>query len=171
MCVISIIRIPQLTSISNSNDPTYDNASPAVWSAVESNVAIICACLPLLRPLFTEYLPGIFSSVKRTVFTEPRPYSTIGVSRVTKRDLENNSYAMESTIRHPRDPNDVEDQGIQVITDIQVQVQDDDGNISRWRSDEAGKDWTELSSPKKSAQRSGSTHSSTDTLVKERSGV
>ncbi|KAF1957015.1 hypothetical protein CC80DRAFT_534987 [Byssothecium circinans] len=56
VCVMSIVRLHSLVAISNSADPTYDNPPAAKWSAVESNVAIICSCLPALRPLFTRYI-------------------------------------------------------------------------------------------------------------------
>ncbi|KAI8935525.1 hypothetical protein NX059_008095 [Plenodomus lindquistii] len=167
VCVVSILRLPQLVAISNSKDPLYDNAPAALWSSVECNVGIICACLPLLRPLVTRYLPGLFTSEKRSTHTTPRLYSTIGTSR-GRRDMQSQheAYVMNSTVRHAKS-SDEDDRDIQVITDIRVQVEDDDGNTQGWRSDVTGKDWTEMRRPRDEPQRSNSTHSSTDTLVKE----
>ncbi|KAF2853227.1 hypothetical protein T440DRAFT_487680 [Plenodomus tracheiphilus IPT5] len=168
VCVVSILRLPQLLLISNSTDPTYDNAPAATWSSVEANVGIICACLPLLRPLVTRCFPGIFTSQKHSTHTAPRAYSTIGTSRGIRHDLQShhNAYAMNSKIRHCPGGEDEDGRDIQVVTDIRVQVEDDDGNVSGWRSDGEGKDWEELRGVKES-RRASSTHSSTDTLVKD----
>lgn len=39
-----------------------DNVGAAAWSAVECNVAIICACLPGTRAFLSKVLPHIFST-------------------------------------------------------------------------------------------------------------
>ncbi|KAF9741478.1 integral membrane protein [Paraphaeosphaeria minitans] len=62
VCLVSILRLQSLVAISNSLDPTYDNPPAATWSSIETNIGIICSCLPCLRPLVTRYLPGIFSN-------------------------------------------------------------------------------------------------------------
>lgn len=31
-----------------------------VWTAVEVNLAVICCCMPALRPLLSRWLPGLF---------------------------------------------------------------------------------------------------------------
>ncbi|KAF9889398.1 hypothetical protein FE257_007299 [Aspergillus nanangensis] len=60
--VTSILRLQSLLVISHSTDPTYDNPGAATWSAVECNVAIICACLPGTRAFISRLLPRFFSS-------------------------------------------------------------------------------------------------------------
>ncbi|KAJ5283364.1 hypothetical protein N7505_001344 [Penicillium chrysogenum] len=60
--ITSVLRLKSLLVISNSDDPTYDNVGAATWSAVECNVAIICACLPGTRAFLSKLLPHIFSS-------------------------------------------------------------------------------------------------------------
>ncbi|OGM45087.1 hypothetical protein ABOM_006658 [Aspergillus bombycis] len=60
--VTSILRLQSLLIISQSTDPTYDNPPAAMWSAIECNVAIICACLPVMRPLISRLIPRIFST-------------------------------------------------------------------------------------------------------------
>ncbi|KAJ5164294.1 uncharacterized protein N7500_006124 [Penicillium coprophilum] len=54
--ITSILRLKSLLVISNSDDPT------STWSAVECNVAIICACLPGTRAFLSKFLPHIFST-------------------------------------------------------------------------------------------------------------
>ncbi|KAL5414765.1 hypothetical protein PMIN04_008888 [Paraphaeosphaeria minitans] len=60
VCLVSIIRLQTLVSISNSMDPTFDNPPAAMLSAIETNVGIICACLPSMRPLLTSMMPVCF---------------------------------------------------------------------------------------------------------------
>ncbi|RJE26704.1 integral membrane protein [Aspergillus sclerotialis] len=63
-CVTSICRLVSLKTIADSNDPTYDNVGAALWSAIECNVGIICACLPTLRPLVSRIFPCMALSYK-----------------------------------------------------------------------------------------------------------
>ncbi|KAF2199329.1 hypothetical protein GQ43DRAFT_433488 [Delitschia confertaspora ATCC 74209] len=65
VCIISIIRLSSLARIANSKDPTFDNPPAATLSAVESNVAIICACLPSLRPLLSRTFPNFFPATSQ----------------------------------------------------------------------------------------------------------
>jgi hypothetical protein len=48
-----------------SEDPPWDNVGAAMWSAIELNVAIICASLPTLRPLAAKFIPGLSSQGSR----------------------------------------------------------------------------------------------------------
>ncbi|KAF2262370.1 hypothetical protein CC78DRAFT_582671 [Lojkania enalia] len=65
VCLISIIRLHSLVRISNSSDPTFDNPPAATLSAVETNVGIVCACLPSIRPLLSAILPAYFPPTAR----------------------------------------------------------------------------------------------------------
>lgn len=38
-------------------DATYTGSATLKWTAVETNVGIICACLPLLRPMLNKLIP------------------------------------------------------------------------------------------------------------------
>ncbi|KAL4817528.1 hypothetical protein BDW67DRAFT_30499 [Aspergillus spinulosporus] len=69
--VTSILRLKSLLVISDSDDPTYDNVGAATWSAVECNVAIICACLPATRVLISKLIPRLFSTGKSKSLTNP----------------------------------------------------------------------------------------------------
>ncbi|KAF4254492.1 hypothetical protein CNMCM8812_004744 [Aspergillus fumigatus] len=70
--ITSILRLKSLMVISNSSDPTYDNPGAAKWSAIECNVAIICACLPGIRAFITKLLPRFLSSYKSKSNTRTR---------------------------------------------------------------------------------------------------
>ena len=46
-----------LKSGAKAKDPTYFGVETLVWTGVETNVGIMCACLPLLRPILNKLLP------------------------------------------------------------------------------------------------------------------
>ena len=53
-----------------ANDPSYTGAITLQWTAVETGVGIICACLPLLRPLLNALIPWF---AQRTARGTTRP--------------------------------------------------------------------------------------------------
>ncbi|KAF5003104.1 hypothetical protein FDECE_10339 [Fusarium decemcellulare] len=61
-CIISIIRIRTLKVAASTKDPNWDNVDAAIWSFLEVAIAIIAACLPTLRPLFSRLMPRLFAS-------------------------------------------------------------------------------------------------------------
>lgn len=65
VCIVSILRLQSLVTISNSTDPTFDNPPAATWSSIEINVGLICASLPALRQLLSQLFPSVFSSSLR----------------------------------------------------------------------------------------------------------
>lgn len=40
-----------------------DNVDVVLWSMIEEHSAVICACLPSLRPLLVQWIPGVFKSI------------------------------------------------------------------------------------------------------------
>lgn len=127
VCIVSILRLQSLVAISNSTDQSYDNPAAATWSSVETNVGIICSCLPLLRPLMTRCLPGVFSSHRRGTRSTPRVYPTIGSARSRPLPSHNGDYALETTAKGSsggsRGSSDAEGRDIQVQTHIHVSVE------------------------------------------------
>lgn len=82
MCIISVIRLQALVSISNSTDPTFDNPPAASLSSVETNVGIVTACLPALRPLLSIMMPTCFPPTRVTHDEEqPKPLTSFSTSR------------------------------------------------------------------------------------------
>ncbi|KAF4546679.1 Integral membrane protein [Lasiodiplodia theobromae] len=55
-CVTSIIRLYYLYFLTHTRDVTHYNPIPAMWSAVELAVVIVCACLITLHPLLVRAL-------------------------------------------------------------------------------------------------------------------
>ncbi|THZ06221.1 hypothetical protein D6C95_02499 [Aureobasidium pullulans] len=50
--------LPEKTLEQGADYNTDDGAVTLCWTLVETNVAIICACLPLLRPFIARMIPG-----------------------------------------------------------------------------------------------------------------
>ena len=58
-------HVSTLTSLQNScqADLLGDNVDVVIWSLIEEHTAVICACLPSLRPLLVQWIPGVFKSL------------------------------------------------------------------------------------------------------------
>ncbi|KAJ5820143.1 hypothetical protein N7474_005734 [Penicillium riverlandense] len=50
----SSVRLYELEQMTHHNDYTKKNAYAAIWSSLEANISIICACLPPLYPLLSR---------------------------------------------------------------------------------------------------------------------
>lgn len=50
--ICSIVRLKFLAGWAESTNPTYDYANLALWSLIELNAGVICACLPGMASLF-----------------------------------------------------------------------------------------------------------------------
>ncbi|KAI9928347.1 hypothetical protein MW887_002385 [Aspergillus wentii] len=60
--ITSILRLSSLRVVAQSTDTSWSNVGAAYWTAAECNVAIICACLPFLRPLISRIFPKLLST-------------------------------------------------------------------------------------------------------------
>ncbi|KAJ5570019.1 uncharacterized protein N7459_009449 [Penicillium hispanicum] len=65
--ICSIARLPYVLLLDKTTDTTYVEAILGVWSIVEINLGIICACAMRLKRLIAVYLPrlSLFSSRSR----------------------------------------------------------------------------------------------------------
>ena len=59
-CIISILRLQSLYVVSVSPDLTWDNPLAAIWSSTETNIGIICSCLPTLKGCVQRFFPRFF---------------------------------------------------------------------------------------------------------------
>ncbi|KAJ5194840.1 uncharacterized protein N7498_008278 [Penicillium cinerascens] len=60
--ITSVLRLSSLRIVAKSTDTSYSNVGAAYWTAAECNVAIICACLPFLRPIISRIFPKLLST-------------------------------------------------------------------------------------------------------------
>ncbi|KAI1364770.1 hypothetical protein F5Y08DRAFT_328499 [Xylaria arbuscula] len=74
--ITSCLRATTLNLQAKSRDPLYDVAS-TMWTTIEMSVALICACLPQIRPLIVKLFPKIMPA---TNASKDRPKRTFGSS-------------------------------------------------------------------------------------------
>ncbi|KAE8376097.1 hypothetical protein BDV26DRAFT_266391 [Aspergillus bertholletiae] len=66
VCITSILRITTLDIATSYLDITWNSIGSSMWTVIESNLGIICACLPALhRPLVFAF-PRLFSRFQRS---------------------------------------------------------------------------------------------------------
>ena len=55
VCIISVIRLTRILQLLDHLDEFSQLNSPtAAWSSIESNLAILCSCMPALRPVYSQ---------------------------------------------------------------------------------------------------------------------
>ena len=64
VCLVSIFRTVWLSSLLYSKNVTWDYVLIANWSLAETNTAIVCACLPTLKPALRK----VFGPLMRRYF-------------------------------------------------------------------------------------------------------
>lgn len=79
---VSIYRVIVVSQGWGHEDFTYRFAINYIWSIIETNVAIICACLPTLRAFCGRYIPSLLQFNGRR---EPMALYTIPVSQLANR--------------------------------------------------------------------------------------
>jgi hypothetical protein len=62
----SIIRLQYVAAIGNLLNPTYGYNKISLWSALEGDVGVICACMPAIAGLFRTYVIGKVSTHGRS---------------------------------------------------------------------------------------------------------
>ena len=100
-CVVAIIRIVTMMPFIHSNDFTWYKVSIAKWwyvardykyptvlilcSMVEINVGVICACLPIMRPLLIKAFPRLFGTVDNSGYKGSGTSGSYGLDSMGKR--------------------------------------------------------------------------------------
>ncbi|KAI1802948.1 hypothetical protein F4811DRAFT_364769 [Daldinia bambusicola] len=100
VCIASIMRLlalyhlmPRSSSGSTAKDPSASGLSVGIWSGVELDLAIICACLPTLRPMVARAFPRLLGSGSGTTAAVDSSPSWRGTRGRVTRD-ENGTYCM-----------------------------------------------------------------------------
>ncbi|KAF6222086.1 hypothetical protein HO133_001172 [Letharia lupina] len=60
VCITSILRMTTLKTGSKAKDQIYGTLNSTIWTTIEANTAIICACLPMLKSPLTALFPRLF---------------------------------------------------------------------------------------------------------------
>ena len=81
-CIISLVRLYYLRYGALANDVTRDLAGVSMWSAIELNVAIVCASLMVMKPLVARLFPALFAPPATTT---SYPFSYVTPLTVSQR--------------------------------------------------------------------------------------
>lgn len=66
MVISSILRTTAVSnSVHNEKDITYNFIRRGIWTLIEANLGIICACLPVLKKPLARLFPRIFDSTQK----------------------------------------------------------------------------------------------------------
>ncbi|KAE8362867.1 hypothetical protein BDV27DRAFT_159358 [Aspergillus caelatus] len=133
--ITSILRLSSLRSVANDPDTSYSNVGAAYWTAAECNVAIICACLPFLRPIVSCLFPKLLSTHSYNRYTRNPTATATTRSRVTRMQLpsQNDDFGMCTIdIEHgERKPDAFK--GIEVTTEMYQETSKYDESTSQRR--------------------------------------
>lgn len=84
-CLISILRLQSLYVVSHTDDISWNNPLPAIWSSTEVNVGILCSCLPTLKGLVSRFYPSLFGSTLHTYGNASRASAPIEFGDISSR--------------------------------------------------------------------------------------
>jgi hypothetical protein len=80
--IVSVLRLEYLIQFSHTDNVTWDYLPIGYWSAVETHVSVIVACLPSIRPLLRHIRDRIFPTPATTSsYYEDNSKNTIGSSK------------------------------------------------------------------------------------------
>ncbi|KAF3032394.1 hypothetical protein E8E12_003884 [Didymella heteroderae] len=71
VCIVSVLRLALVHKAAHMGKMTKSGTYAVVWSTIELNVAIICASLLVMKPLFAKWMPAMVSEQPMTA-TEDR---------------------------------------------------------------------------------------------------
>ena len=69
VCFVSVVRIATVLAASRKGDFVMSGIWSIIWSTIEANVGIMCACVLSLKPLATKLFPRLLHD------NEPNPHS------------------------------------------------------------------------------------------------
>jgi len=87
VCLASIIRYTYLKEVIPV-DITFTNLPAGIWSLIEMSIGLVCACLPVMRPLLQYLVPKWVSTLAdsldlKTAFSWDGPYTPQSATKKT----------------------------------------------------------------------------------------
>ncbi|KEY83999.1 integral membrane protein Pth11 [Aspergillus fumigatus] len=119
--ITSILRLSSLRAVAQNPDTSYSNVGAAYWTAAECNVAIICACLPFLRPLISRIFPRLLSTKSYNKYTGQPTMGTANRTRRTQLFSQDRDYGLYTIDIEATDMKRGSTGGIEVTTEMTVQ--------------------------------------------------
>ncbi|KAH8805115.1 hypothetical protein F5884DRAFT_440581 [Xylogone sp. PMI_703] len=101
VCIAGVIRLVVLSKMFASADLTWGMSQAFIWSSVEPNIGIVCACLPTLYPLLRRCLPSWFPGSSLNASSAPA-YGT-GASRLRSQNGDFYALTDRSKDQHSKD--------------------------------------------------------------------
>ncbi|EMD62127.1 hypothetical protein GGP41_002403 [Bipolaris sorokiniana] len=99
VCVISAVRLAQQVHVNkNITDGTWIMATTAMLSIVETNLGIMCACVPTLRPLVKRIAPVLLGSSNKDSSAYGNAYGNAYGQRTRLDDEQNTKSGPGSSI-------------------------------------------------------------------------
>ncbi|KAF8460049.1 hypothetical protein BDZ91DRAFT_432084 [Kalaharituber pfeilii] len=82
--IVSILRTYYVNLANNTTDYMWYGAIGALWSALEVDVAIICGCLPAIKPLLASWWPSWFGNPASQIEgdIQPKPCAGEGITTI-----------------------------------------------------------------------------------------
>ncbi|KAM5349038.1 hypothetical protein ACJ41O_008861 [Fusarium nematophilum] len=111
-CIVAVIRLHSLYVFNSApiHQQPIKGVQIAIWSGLEINISIICACVPALKPLFIRAFPRFLSSLGHSKRSNPHS-STHG------------NLPLDSIGHQDPQPTDIEDNGIVIRVHQSFQMQ------------------------------------------------
>ncbi|KGO76974.1 hypothetical protein PITC_003950 [Penicillium italicum] len=125
VCVTSIIRTVAVSQTSTGLDQSWDFIPRSIWTLVECNTGIICACLPMMRRPVGFVFPWLFRGSSRNE-SERLHYASFEL-RDTKRQprlrgSQSQEDILQSDVRGEVATAEEQDNHIVIMTEIQQDV-------------------------------------------------
>ncbi|KAI9840059.1 MAG: hypothetical protein M1819_000252 [Sarea resinae] len=71
VCVVSIVRVVSMSPEFKTGDLTWGAVDATMWTDIEDNTGIICACLPMLKAPISRVFPHLFGGNNKTSTNGP----------------------------------------------------------------------------------------------------
>ncbi|KAI9035645.1 Phosphotransferase enzyme family protein [Aspergillus affinis] len=76
VCIASIVRLVSVMTQGTDADVSWNWVNQAIWATVEADLAIVSACLPVLRPVWVIGRRKLFGSQPTNQSTDPPSWAT-----------------------------------------------------------------------------------------------
>ena len=92
VCIVSAFRLAY-TVINTTGDPSFGTAFLELWSAIELTAAIICANLPIMRPVLRKITPDFILNAISSSMHSSRRFYLRNISRTPNAEHRSNNAA------------------------------------------------------------------------------
>ncbi|KAF2705774.1 hypothetical protein K504DRAFT_448229 [Pleomassaria siparia CBS 279.74] len=80
VCIASVLRLALVHNAAEEENVTKSGTYAVIWSTIEINIAIICASLLVMKPLFTKLFPKLTLEPPTTSLEDARDFRCLSLS-------------------------------------------------------------------------------------------